>query len=45
AAAVQVGQVALHPLYFDLNALYHLIQAVAFFLIYWGARHLLNNFL
>lgn len=31
AAGVQVAQVALHPLWFNHNALYHLIQVVALF--------------
>lgn len=33
AAGVQVGQVALHPHWFNHNALYHLIQAIALFCI------------
>ncbi len=43
AAGVQQGQVALHPLYFNHNALYHLIQAVALLLIFWAARWLLSS--
>ncbi len=38
AVGVQQGGIALHPLYFNHNALYHLIQAVALFLIFWAAR-------
>lgn len=38
AAVVQQRGVALHPVYFNHNALYHLIQAVALFLIFWSAR-------
>ena len=38
AAGVQQGGIALHPIYFNHNALYHLIQAVALFLIFWAAR-------
>ena len=38
AAGVQQGRVALHPIYFNHNALYHLIQAVALFMIFWSAR-------
>jgi len=38
AAGVQQGGIALHPMYFNHNALYHLIQAVALFLIFWAAR-------
>ena len=33
AAGVQVGQVALHPHWFNHNALYHLIQVIALFAI------------
>ena len=33
AAGVQVGHVALHPQWFNHNALYHLVQAVALFAI------------
>lgn len=38
AAAVQVGHVGLHPVYFNHNALYHMIQAVALFMIFKGAQ-------
>jgi len=38
AAGVQQGGIALHPTYFNHNALYHLIQAVALFMIFWAAR-------
>jgi hypothetical protein len=38
AALVQQLRIALHPDYFNHNALYHLIQGVAFFLIFLGAR-------
>ena len=38
AAGVQQGGIALHPTYFNHNALYHLIQAIALFLIFWAAR-------
>ena len=37
AAGVQQGGIALHPEYFDHNALYHAIQAVALFLLYRAA--------
>lgn len=40
AAAVQQGKIALHPLYFNHNALYHLLQAIALFMIFLSARHL-----
>jgi len=31
AAAVQQARIALHPNYFNHNALYHLLQAIALF--------------
>jgi hypothetical protein len=40
AAVVQQRQIAIHPAYFNHNALYHAIQAVGLFLIYWSAREL-----
>jgi hypothetical protein len=38
AAGVQLGRLAVHPGYFDHNALYHVIQAAALFLLFRGAR-------
>lgn len=38
AAAVQQRRVALHPQYFDHNALYHVIQAAGLYLVFRGAR-------
>jgi len=38
AAVVQQRRIALHPKYFNHNALYHAIQAIALGLIYVGAR-------
>jgi len=40
AAAVQQAKIALHPRYFNHNALYHLIQAVALWLLFLGLRRL-----
>jgi hypothetical protein len=40
AAAVQQLRIALHPVYFNHNALYHVIQGVALVLLYMCARHL-----
>ena len=40
AAAVQQARIALHPRDFDHNALYHLIQAVALWLLFLGLRRL-----
>jgi hypothetical protein len=42
AAAVQLGRIGLHPRYFNHNALYHLIQALALLLIFLAARGLLK---
>lgn len=38
ASAVQQTGIALHPVYFNHNALYHVIQGAALFLIFWSAR-------
>jgi hypothetical protein len=38
--ALQQAEIGLHPRYFNHNALYHLIQAVALFLIFLAARAL-----
>ena len=38
ASWVQHSGIALHPIYFSHNAFYHLIQAVALFLIFWSTR-------
>ena len=40
AAAVQQARIVLHPTYFSHNALYHLIQAVALWLLFLGLRRL-----
>ncbi len=37
AAGVQIGRVALHATYVDHNALYHLIQAIAMYLLFRAA--------
>ena len=42
AAAIQQQQVAAHPVYFDHNALFHLVQAVALVLIYRGVTRALR---
>ena len=41
AAAIQVFQITPHRRYFDHNALYHAVQAVALVLIYFAARLLI----
>ena len=38
AAILQQARVALHPLYFDHNAVYHLVQSVAIVFLYLGWR-------
>ena len=38
AAGVQQAQLSFHPVYLSYNALYHVLQAVALFLIYWSGR-------
>jgi Family of unknown function (DUF6962) len=40
AAGVQQARIALHPTYFNHNALYHLLQAIALFLIFRAAMFL-----
>ncbi len=42
AAAVQQARIDLHPIYFNYNALYHLIQAFAFALLFLAARALVK---
>ena len=39
-AGIQQAGIALHPVYFNHNALYHLVQAVALFLIFYYFRWL-----
>lgn len=43
AAAVQQTRIDLVPVYFNYNALYHVIQALAFFLLFLAARGLTNR--
>ncbi len=38
AALLQQLEVALHPVYFDHNAVYHVVQACALVLLYLGFR-------
>jgi hypothetical protein len=40
AAAVQQLRIAIHPVWFNHNALYHVIQGIALVMIYIGARSL-----
>jgi hypothetical protein len=39
AAVLQQARVVLHEVYFDHNALYHVVQAVAIVVLYTGFRH------
>lgn len=43
AAAVQQLRIAVHPVYFNHNALYHVIQGIALAMIYVGARQLTST--
>jgi hypothetical protein len=43
AAAVQQLRIAVHPVYFNHNALYHLVQAVALALVFMACRGLLAS--
>jgi hypothetical protein len=43
AAAIQQLRVAIHPVYFNHNALYHVIQGIALVMIYVGARALTSS--
>ena len=38
AALLQQGRVAIHPVYFGHNAVYHVVQAIALVLLYGGFR-------
>ena len=42
AAGIQHFRIALHPTYFNHNALYHFVQAVALVLIFFGCRAVLQ---
>jgi hypothetical protein len=43
ASALQQGRVALHPRWLDHNALYHLVEAVALWLVFRGARAVVDS--
>ncbi len=43
AAALQQLKVALHPVYFDHNAVYHVVQAVALVVLYSGLRRVAGS--
>jgi len=43
AAFIQLTRVSIHPVYFDHNAFYHGVQAVAMALIFLGSRYLVGS--
>jgi hypothetical protein len=43
AAGIQQAGIGFHPVYFDHNAFYHVVQAVGLYLIYVCARHLASS--
>jgi hypothetical protein len=43
SAFVQQARITVHPVYFDHNALYHLIQIVALFVLFLSAKHFIEN--
>lgn len=43
AAGIQQAGISLHPVYFTHNALYHVIQAVALFLLFRAGMHFASN--
>ncbi len=43
AAAIQHLQISIHPVYFNFNALYHVIQGIALAIIFLGFRILLRS--
>jgi hypothetical protein len=38
AAAAQQAKIGIHPVYFDHNALYHVLQGIALFMVFLSAR-------
>jgi hypothetical protein len=43
SAAAQQAQIGIHPLYFNHNALYHLLQAIALFMLFHAARESIKS--
>jgi hypothetical protein len=43
AAWIQHKRIGLHQRFFNHNALYHVVQAIALVLIYWAARELIRT--
>jgi hypothetical protein len=43
ASGIQQGRIALHPAYFNHNALQHLVQGVALFVLFRSARRLVSG--
>ncbi len=42
AAIGQRLRIAIHPVYFNHNALYHAVQGIALFMIFWSSRYLIR---
>ena len=42
ASAGQRLRVGIHPVYFNHNALYHALQGIALFMIFWSGRYLIR---
>jgi hypothetical protein len=43
AAAIQHYRIAVHPVYFNHNTLYHVVQGAALIMIFWSARSLVHE--
>ena len=43
AAFIQQSELAIHPIYFNHNALYHILQAVALIMIFITLKYLIKN--
>ncbi len=43
SAWIQQAQIALHPIYFNHNALYHLVQAIALLLIFFALKKIISK--
>jgi hypothetical protein len=43
AAAAQQAKLGIHPRYFDHNALYHFLQAIALFMVFLAAREVIKS--
>lgn len=43
AAVIQHAKIAIHPTYFNHNALYHLVQAIALFMLFYSASWFIDQ--